>query len=201
MTAAPWAACIKCDRTWDWRNVVKNQILVGQICPGPECDGLIHEVTGVEGRRRVDGMLRVVLDEVKPRPQIRQAMELAFREARAISDAEEVRTWREKGRTMIPKIRIYRDDNRTCIETTHTDPGLFVDDMAGTLASVIHGEHDVDGLTEELHQFIPQIIEIACKLRGYKADVEVEQVVRVGSIKPTEAVQVWPRNGSAPATA
>jgi hypothetical protein len=76
-------------------------------------------------------------------------------------------------------VRFFAQDGRSGIETTALDLREFLSDAALGLLNVIEGHPEI-----QLDTWLGHIVEIACKLKGYKADVVVEQVVRSGAIAP-----------------
>lgn len=48
---------------------------------------------------------------------------------------------------------------------------------------------DAANLGDALTRFLPQVVEICCKLRGYKADVEEHRVIVAGEWLPDDVVE------------
>ena len=66
------------------------------------------------------------------------------------------------------------------IQTDATNYDQFMTQMTGALAQMIEEnqfEHDWEF---QLSYWLPQAVEIACKLKGYKADVEEKRVIYSG---------------------
>jgi len=91
------------------------------------------------------------------------------------------------------KVKLYRKDQAFCIETTHTEVVPFLSETAKALSQMIEEHWVADEWDELLGHWLPQIVEIASKLKGYKADVTVEQVTRAGVLPPTKDNAVWPK--------
>lgn len=90
------------------------------------------------------------------------------------------------------QVKFYKDGDHMAVETTHTESSDFLDDVAWQLAGMAENRVFEGNWAFPLCHWLPQIVEIACKLRGYKADVEVEQIVRSGCITPRPCDVVWP---------
>src|SRR3990172_1767388 len=80
-----------------------------------------------------------------------------------------------------------RLSGRWCIETTHTDPDLFLDEAAMCFESLAQDE---EYHTMDFQAWMKQIMEIACKLKGYKANVEIQQIIRAGSLLPSDQFKI-----------
>lgn len=91
------------------------------------------------------------------------------------------------------KVRFYRHEGAFCVETTHTDVVAFFNEASDALATMIEERWVKDEWNELLSHWLPQIMEIGSKLKGYKADVTVEQVTRAGVLPPTKDNAVWPK--------
>jgi len=103
------------------------------------------------------------------------------------------------------RVRFYQNDDDNgpwCVETTHTGVDDFLQEVSKGLSGIIHGgeeKEDVSIIHEGtkdtegiLSALLPKIFEIGTKLKGYKADVTVEQVTRAGVLPPTMNNMVWP---------
>lgn len=86
------------------------------------------------------------------------------------------------------KVRVYGDEQNIekhfGIETTHTELGPFLRDAATALGSTVGAGENY------ILAWLREIVEIACKLKGYKATVEVEQVIRSGSFPPSDSMLI-----------
>jgi len=103
------------------------------------------------------------------------------------------------------KVKFYRSENAFCIETTHTDTMAFLSETATAIGNMITDPQDsmeyfASDWSHQLRNWLPHIVEIASKLKGYKAEVEVEQIIRAGSLPPIETQTVWPRRIDVQAT-
>jgi hypothetical protein len=86
----------------------------------------------------------------------------------------------------------FEEPSHFCIETIHTDPTEFLLDMAENLALLIEKQHIPATLNLCFMNVLPQIVEITNKLKGYKSEVQVEQIIRAGTLPPQKEQQVWP---------
>jgi hypothetical protein len=95
-------------------------------------------------------------------------------------------------------VKLYRDEESVAINTNITDEEDFIRHAASALGAFLDENMMGDGSTfrsakGETHDYLaaglPQIIDIACKLRGYKAPlVDEQRVLIAGKIAPVEAL-------------
>jgi hypothetical protein len=81
-------------------------------------------------------------------------------------------------------VRFYKDGDTMAVETNHEKPEGFLAACGEALASLIESETYKHDWEFQLGFWLPQIVEIASKLKGYKADVDVQQIVVAGNILP-----------------
>lgn len=98
--------------------------------------------------------------------------------------------------TMRDYVKLYRDGEDVAIQTNITSEETFVrevsDALGGKLLSVGEDASFV------LQSYLPQIIDICAKLRGYKAPLVDEQIVlTAGRLQPNDAMIFGERNASA----
>lgn len=99
------------------------------------------------------------------------------------------------------KVRFYRNEPggeqgaSWCIETAHEDLDNFLTDVSRAIVGIL--PDDDSDIELCLSNLLPKIVEISAKLKGYKADVSLEHVIRAGSLPPGRNQMVWPKiNGS-----
>jgi hypothetical protein len=97
-------------------------------------------------------------------------------------------------------VRFFKDGDHMGIQTTALDERDFVDGCAEGLAAMI-GRGEFEGDWEfQLHFWLPQIVDIVCKLRGYKSSVHEQRVITAGYANFANHDLVYPKeaNGSGP---
>jgi len=88
-------------------------------------------------------------------------------------------------------VKFYKDGDNMSISTNASSEEQFLDEAIAQLAQKIEaGEHTGDWLFQ-LERWIPQLIEVTCKLRGYKADVFEERIITSGHYLPAEVVKAF----------
>lgn len=77
-------------------------------------------------------------------------------------------------------IKLYKSGDTMGIETDCLSTDDFLRQVATLLSGMIdNGMHEGDW-EFQLHLWLPQIVEIACKLKGYKADVKEQRILMAG---------------------
>lgn len=94
-------------------------------------------------------------------------------------------------------VKLYRDGNAYALSTNITDERVFMERASAALVDGITGAHTDNGLSStlnperELAQWLPQVVDVVCKLRGYKApSVEEQRVLTAGRISPRDSAIV-----------
>lgn len=83
-------------------------------------------------------------------------------------------------------IKLFKDGDRMAISTTLTDETLFIDQFSEIIAEMINmGDYDNDW-DFQLKHWLPALVNICCKLRGYKADVQEERLITAGRLPNNE---------------
>lgn len=79
-------------------------------------------------------------------------------------------------------VEFYKDGNRMGIATTCTSEGQFLSAVSAGLSEMIEdGAHDGDW-TFQLNGWLPDIVEICCKLRGQGNRVTEQKVLKSGCV-------------------
>lgn len=87
-------------------------------------------------------------------------------------------------------VKFFKDGDAMSIETTCTTLESFMSHCGEALAALIERRAFETDWAFQLGFWLPQIVEIASKLKGYKADVYVEQVIRCGDSSPNPGEMV-----------
>lgn len=98
--------------------------------------------------------------------------------------------WDEQtGKKEIPMstVKLFKDGNVMAIQTTASDEGEFSRAFSSLLSNLIDTERYKGDWEFQLSAWLPQFIEICCKLRGYKADVHEQRVITAGVISPAQS--------------
>lgn len=96
-------------------------------------------------------------------------------------------------------LAFYRDGNHFCLEARHEKADDFLGDCAEDLCRLLR-EAPTEGDAHIMAQaWLPQIVEIACKLKGYQAEVVIEQIIRAGAVAPRAEHAVSERGHMRPA--
>lgn len=78
-------------------------------------------------------------------------------------------------------VRLHKDGEHMGVETNCTDEREFWTELSDSLAKAIEGKY-LGQAQEQFQRWLPQAFECLAQLRGYKANVIVEQVVKAGEI-------------------
>ena len=84
-------------------------------------------------------------------------------------------------------VKFYKDGDTFALETNHSDYGAFVRDVVSELSAMIEANLFESDWQFQLDEWLPQIMEIGSKLRGYKAEVSVQQVITAGALTMSDA--------------
>lgn len=88
-------------------------------------------------------------------------------------------------------VKLYLDEDRHAIGTNIIDERLFLERVSETFAGMIHDKRLNGDSQYHLSRWLPQVVDIVCKLRGYKAPtVEEQRVLIAGAISPSETMVV-----------
>lgn len=89
---------------------------------------------------------------------------------------------RKHGRPSMKRwVRLHKDGDHMGVETNCTDERDFWAQFSAVLADALENKF-LGHAQEQLQRWLPQAFECVAQLRGYKADVVVEQVVRAGEV-------------------
>lgn len=138
-------------------------------------------------------------------PELRRAHRVkihrAFVEERARAIVQQ-RKQEEGADTMAEaKVRFYKNGGVMGIQTSALDERDFIQECATGLATMIDQGQFMGDWQFQFEQWLPQIVDIVCKLRGYKAEsVHERRVLSVGYPSWELASAVYPsENGDVPA--
>jgi hypothetical protein len=79
------------------------------------------------------------------------------------------------------KTEFFKSGDAMSIRTNASTEGDFLTSVAGGLTQLIDGGTFAGDWEFQLQLWLPQIVDIACKLRGYKADVDEQRVLIAGA--------------------
>lgn len=98
-----------------------------------------------------------------------------------------------------PMVELYKDSDRFGIKTSCSDAPEFLTSTSELLAQMIEsGKYDGDW-EFVLRGWLPQLVEVACKLKGYRADVVEQKLIIAGTGEPsTESLVARGVPGRAP---
>ena len=78
-------------------------------------------------------------------------------------------------------VRLHKDGDHMGVETNCTDEREFWSQFSAALADAIENKF-LGHAQEQLQKWLPQGFECVAQLRGYKANVVVEQIVKAGEV-------------------
>lgn len=81
------------------------------------------------------------------------------------------------------QVKLHRDGEKFAISTNAETERDFLDGVAAALAEVIPP-------AEELARWLPLVVDVAAKMRGYKADVIERRVIIAGAWLPSDTTSV-----------
>jgi hypothetical protein len=103
----------------------------------------------------------------------------------------------QQGGFMREFVKLYRDGDSVAIQTNTTDESQFVRQASLALGEALENPAREGRADALLALWIPQIVDICASLRGYKAPLVDQQVVRTaGRIYPSEALIVAASEGN-----
>ncbi len=89
--------------------------------------------------------------------------------------------------------QFHKDGDSMAISTNAKTEAEFVDAVTEILAAKIEGGEHQHDWEFQLARWLPQIVDICCKLRGYKSDVTEHRVIVAGEWLPSDVVQAFSR--------
>lgn len=103
---------------------------------------------------------------------------------------------------MTAVVRLHKDGDVMGISTDALTEEAFYHALIPALSKAIEDyvpspEREGFDVEFQFERWIPQIVEIACKLRGYKADVQEHRVLVAGDFYPDDVVTNFARKGGA----
>lgn len=78
-------------------------------------------------------------------------------------------------------VQFFKDGNVMSVRTTATTPVEFLTGCAEELGTIIDSGRFRGDWQYQLDEWLPQIVELACKLKGYKAEVTEYRVLIAGT--------------------
>lgn len=81
-------------------------------------------------------------------------------------------------------IEFYKDGTNLSVATEATEPDAFLRAAAKALSEMIDSKAYEGQWQQQLDGWLPQIVEIACKLKGYKAEVQETRRIIAGPVLP-----------------
>lgn len=88
-------------------------------------------------------------------------------------------------------VKLHREGDEFALSTNATDERVFLSGAAHALHGALAPESSMQEFTEALEPWLVQIVDVACKLRGYKAPlVDEQRVLTTGRISPSDATIV-----------
>ena len=82
--------------------------------------------------------------------------------------------------------KLFKNGNVMSIQTDAKDEGAFIAEMSEAFSALIDSgahSHDWDF---QFNNWLPCVVEIACKMRGYKSDVHEQRVLIAGDTRPAD---------------
>lgn len=99
---------------------------------------------------------------------------------------------KSKGRNMI---EFYKDGTNLAVATECTEPDAFLRAASKALSEMIDSKKYDKQWQQQLDGWLPQIVEIACKLKGYKAEVQETRRLIAGPVIPQQKDLVLRHDG------
>jgi hypothetical protein len=94
-------------------------------------------------------------------------------------------------------VKLYRDGDAVAMQTNCTDEPAFVRQASAALGEALENPKREGRADELLNMWVPQIVDICAKLRGYKAPlVDEQRVLTVGKLPPSESLVVAASEGN-----
>jgi hypothetical protein len=90
-------------------------------------------------------------------------------------------------------VKFHKDGNSMAISTDAASEAEFMAAVVETLAAKIDSLEHATDWEFQLERWLPQIVNVCCKLRGYKADVTEHRVIVAGEWYPADMVQAFTR--------
>ncbi len=81
------------------------------------------------------------------------------------------------------QVKLHREGDKFAISTNAESERDFVDGTAAALSELIPS-------AEELSRWLPLVVDIAARMRGYKADVVEKRVIIAGAWLPSDTASV-----------
>jgi len=81
------------------------------------------------------------------------------------------------------QVKLHREGERFAISTNAESERDFLDGTAAALAELLPS-------SEELARWLPLVVDVAAKMRGYKADVIEKRVIIAGAWLPSDTASV-----------
>jgi hypothetical protein len=97
-------------------------------------------------------------------------------------------------------VKIHQGDKTSAMSTNAMDEPAFMAAAVETLEELIITTQSggAQAVHDALEVFMPQVVDICCKLRGYKANVTEHRIIVAGEWVPDDVVAAFPSRASAP---
>lgn len=88
-------------------------------------------------------------------------------------------------------VRLHKEREQYAVSTNAITPESFLAAASSQVSEVLTLNSDS---AKHLAAWLPQLVEIACKLKGYKADVTESRVTVAGRMMPSDVVAIHGHN-------
>lgn len=89
-------------------------------------------------------------------------------------------------------VRLHREGSQFAISTNADNERDFIDGASHAIGRLLSESLDM----EQIAHWLPLVVDVACKLRGYKADVIEKRLIVAGAWLPSDAVAVVSENAT-----
>lgn len=88
-------------------------------------------------------------------------------------------------------VKFYKDGHNMSVSTNASSEEEFMAEAVKQLSEIVQRREYDNDWEYQLQRWLPQIVDVCCKLRGYKAAVHEERVIVAGYHMPTELIQAF----------
>ncbi len=88
------------------------------------------------------------------------------------------------------KTELFKSGDSMAIRTNATTEAEFIGSVSQVLSEMINGERYAGDWEFQFFRWLPQVVDICCKLRGYKSEVDEYRVITAGDVSPSEGDRV-----------
>lgn len=187
----PRMADARSSRDWGW---FKQPMWLCVRCYGQVLDdetkhsrACEYNATWVARGRPSQGEMERMLDEYIVQERLKGRHALPVSELIHVMETTPMREY----------VKLYRQADDVAIQTNHTDEGSFVRQVSGALGEAIESQTKEERADALLSLWLPQIVDICAKLRGYKAPlVDEQRVLTAGRITPSDSLVIAASEGN-----